>query len=126
PALPVVGFIRDGSADANARFAAAFRKGLNETGYVTRCTTLTQFPVAFCGGRIENCAPVPGLTATTVPLKVWSGKLSTASAAFCPTRRYVISVSFGLASTQGVWSSITLRIGEPAATKRPTWILSTC
>jgi putative ABC transport system substrate-binding protein len=34
PAMPVVGFIRDGSADANARNAAAFRKGLNETGYV--------------------------------------------------------------------------------------------
>jgi putative ABC transport system substrate-binding protein len=34
PALPVVGFIRDGSGDANARYAAAFRKGLNETGYV--------------------------------------------------------------------------------------------
>ena len=34
PALPVVGFIRDGSADATARFVAAFRKGLNETGYV--------------------------------------------------------------------------------------------
>ena len=34
PALPVVGFVRDGSADASARFAAAFRKGLNETGYV--------------------------------------------------------------------------------------------
>ena len=33
-AMPVVGFIRDGSADASARFAAAFRKGLNETGYV--------------------------------------------------------------------------------------------
>src|SRR5262245_26272281 len=33
-AMPVVGFIRDGSADANARYAAAFRKGLNETGYV--------------------------------------------------------------------------------------------
>src|SRR5450432_4151030 len=32
--LPVVGFIRDGSADASARFAASFRKGLNETGYV--------------------------------------------------------------------------------------------
>jgi len=30
----VVGFIRDGSADANARYAAAFRKSLNETGYV--------------------------------------------------------------------------------------------
>jgi putative ABC transport system substrate-binding protein len=34
PALPVVGFIRDGSADANARNVAAFRKGLNETGYI--------------------------------------------------------------------------------------------
>jgi putative ABC transport system substrate-binding protein len=33
-ALPVVGFIRDGSADASARLAAAFRKGLNEAGYV--------------------------------------------------------------------------------------------
>ena len=53
----------------------------------TRCTTLTQLPLAFCGGRIENCAPVPGLTATTVPLKVWSGKLSTSSVAFWPTRR---------------------------------------
>jgi putative tryptophan/tyrosine transport system substrate-binding protein len=33
-ALPVVVFIRDGSADVNARYVAAFRKGLNETGYV--------------------------------------------------------------------------------------------
>jgi putative ABC transport system substrate-binding protein len=32
--MPVVGFIRDGSADASALFLAAFRKGLNETGYV--------------------------------------------------------------------------------------------
>src|SRR5262245_42118108 len=34
PALPVIGFIRDGSADTNARYVAAFRKGLNEAGYV--------------------------------------------------------------------------------------------
>jgi len=34
PVLPVVGFINSGSADAAARLAAAFRKGLNETGYV--------------------------------------------------------------------------------------------
>src|SRR5215470_3959131 len=33
-AMPVVGFIRDGWAEANARHAAAFRKGLNEIGYV--------------------------------------------------------------------------------------------
>src|SRR6516162_8799976 len=33
-AMPVIGFIRDGSADANARNVAAFLKGLNETGTV--------------------------------------------------------------------------------------------
>ena len=33
PAMPVVGFVRDGSADTSARLAAAFRKGLNETGH---------------------------------------------------------------------------------------------
>jgi hypothetical protein len=34
PTLPVVGFIRIGSADANTRNVAAFRKGLGEAGYV--------------------------------------------------------------------------------------------
>jgi len=34
PTMPVVGFVRDGSADTSARLAAAFRKGLNEIGYV--------------------------------------------------------------------------------------------
>jgi ABC-type uncharacterized transport system substrate-binding protein len=33
-AVPVVGFINGGSADASARFVAAFRKGLNESGFV--------------------------------------------------------------------------------------------
>ena len=28
----------------------------------TRCTTFTQLPEAFCGGRIANSAPVAGLT----------------------------------------------------------------
>jgi putative ABC transport system substrate-binding protein len=34
PALPVVGFVRVGSPDSSARYVAAFRKGLAETGYV--------------------------------------------------------------------------------------------
>ena len=34
PALPVVAFVRDGSPEANAGYVAAFRKGLNESGYV--------------------------------------------------------------------------------------------
>jgi putative ABC transport system substrate-binding protein len=34
PAMPVVGFVSAGSADAAAGYVAAFRKGLGETGYV--------------------------------------------------------------------------------------------
>jgi len=34
PTLPVVAFLRTGSADIDARNVAAFRKGLSETGYV--------------------------------------------------------------------------------------------
>jgi len=34
PTMPVIGFIRDGTADASARYVAAFRKGLSEIGVV--------------------------------------------------------------------------------------------
>ena len=34
PTMPVIGFIRDGTADASARNVAAFRKGLSEIGVV--------------------------------------------------------------------------------------------
>jgi putative ABC transport system substrate-binding protein len=33
-ATPVVAFLRTGSADGNARFVTAFRKGLEETGFI--------------------------------------------------------------------------------------------
>jgi putative ABC transport system substrate-binding protein len=33
-ALPVIGFVGNGSADVAARSVAAFRKGLGEAGYV--------------------------------------------------------------------------------------------
>ena len=34
PGIPVLGFVNSGSPDTSARFVAAFRKGLGETGYV--------------------------------------------------------------------------------------------
>ena len=34
PAMPVIGFVNGGAADAAARYLAAFRKGLSETGFV--------------------------------------------------------------------------------------------
>ena len=34
PAMPVIGFINAGSADGSVHYVVAFRKGLNETGYV--------------------------------------------------------------------------------------------
>jgi putative ABC transport system substrate-binding protein len=34
PAMPVIGFVYHGSADASADYAAAFRKGLRDTGFV--------------------------------------------------------------------------------------------
>ena len=43
PTMPVVGFIRDGSANTSARFVAAFRKGLNETGYVEGQTVTVEY-----------------------------------------------------------------------------------
>ena len=34
PAMPVVELVNGGTADAAARYLAAFRKGMSETGYV--------------------------------------------------------------------------------------------
>jgi ABC-type uncharacterized transport system substrate-binding protein len=34
PIMPIIGVLNGGSADSSARYVAAFRKGLNETGYI--------------------------------------------------------------------------------------------
>ncbi len=43
PAMPVVGFVNIRSADATARDAAAFRKGLDETGYVEGQNVMVEY-----------------------------------------------------------------------------------
>ena len=39
----------------------------------TRCTTLTQLPVAFSGGSRVKAAPVPAMMESTVPLNLTLG-----------------------------------------------------
>ena len=34
PMMPIIGVLNGGSSDTSARYVAAFRKGLNETGYI--------------------------------------------------------------------------------------------
>src|SRR5437660_12429945 len=65
PTMPVVGFIRDGSADANARYAAAFRKGLNEIGYVEGQNVTVEYH--WLQGQYDR---LPGLMADLVRRQV--------------------------------------------------------
>jgi putative ABC transport system substrate-binding protein len=56
---------RDGSADANARFAAAFRKGLAETGYIDGQNVTVEYH--WLEGRFDH---VPALVADLVRRQV--------------------------------------------------------
>jgi putative tryptophan/tyrosine transport system substrate-binding protein len=64
-AMPVVGFIRDGSAEANARYAAAFRKGLIEIGYVEGQNVTVEYH--WLQGQYDR---LPGLMADLVRRQV--------------------------------------------------------
>src|SRR5262249_23642003 len=43
PAMPVVGFLHDGTSDARAHLAAAFREGLSEAGFVDRRNVVIEY-----------------------------------------------------------------------------------
>jgi putative ABC transport system substrate-binding protein len=65
PALPVVGFIHAGSPEAAARYLAAFRKSLNETGYVEGQNVTVEFH--WLGGQYDR---LPGLLTDLVRRQV--------------------------------------------------------
>jgi putative tryptophan/tyrosine transport system substrate-binding protein len=65
PTMPVVGFINGSSADTSARFVAAFRKGLNETGSVEGQNVTVEYH--WLDGQQDR---LPGLVADLVRRRV--------------------------------------------------------
>ena len=63
--VPLVGFIRDGTADASARYVAAFRKGLSEIGVVEGQNALVEYH--WLEGRYDR---LPALMADLVRRQV--------------------------------------------------------
>jgi putative tryptophan/tyrosine transport system substrate-binding protein len=65
PAMPIVGFVTGRSAEASVRQAAAFRKGLNETGYVEGQNVMVEYD--WLEGRYDR---LPALMADFVRRRV--------------------------------------------------------
>jgi putative tryptophan/tyrosine transport system substrate-binding protein len=65
PGMPVVGFVSGRPADASARQSAAFRKGLNETGYVEGQNVMVEYH--WLDGRYDR---LPSLIADLVRRRV--------------------------------------------------------
>jgi putative ABC transport system substrate-binding protein len=90
--MPVIGFVTGSSADASAGFAAAFRKGLGETGYVEGQNVTVEYH--WLGGLFDR---VPALMADLVRRRVaviatGGGALSIAAKAATATIPIAFSV----------------------------------
>jgi hypothetical protein len=76
--MPVVGFVNGRTPEASGRIAGAFRKGLNEAGYVEGCLregqirqgcNMARRGLALSANSFASCIPSIGVSVTHVPFR---------------------------------------------------------
>jgi putative ABC transport system substrate-binding protein len=93
PAMPVVGFLDSGSPNTSARYVDAFRKGLNETGYVEGQNVTVEYH--YLEGQYDR---LPALVADLVRRRVAAiATVSIAAALAAKAAIATIPIVFGVA-----------------------------